>query len=74
MGAQGVFQATVRDDGALRYMQIRGLPIVESAEAIELPAFDWRALLKQAIMKLYVANAIHEEFGRRTGYAMPDTV
>lgn len=59
--AQSGFQAAVRDDGALRYMQIDGLPVVDSAEPLELLDFDWRTLLKQAVVKLYGTNAIGED-------------
>lgn len=70
-GAQSSFQAAVRDDGTLRHLEIDGLPVEESAEPIALPEADWRALLRQAVAKLYVTNAIGEDFEEegRTLYA-----
>lgn len=62
IGAQSSFQAAVHDDGDLRYLQIDGLLVIESVELLEVPAFDWRKLLQQAVARLYVTNAISEDF------------
>lgn len=61
MGASCGYQAVVRDDGAVCYLQINSVPEIVSAEPVELPAFDWRALLKHAAAYLSISNATSTE-------------
>ncbi len=57
IGASSEFRAAVRDDGTLGFVEISGLPVVTGVAALDLPAFDWRTLLKQAVANLCATNA-----------------
>ncbi len=57
IGAASEFRAAVRDDGSICFAEIAGLPKVIRTEPLDLPDFDWQALLKQAIARLCATNA-----------------
>ena len=61
IGAASEFRAAVRDDGSIRFVEITGLPQVTCTEPMELAAFDWQALLKQAVANLCATNACPED-------------
>lgn len=57
VGASSEFRAAVRDDGALGFVEISGLPVVTGVDELDLPALDWRALLRQVVAHLCATNA-----------------
>lgn len=61
IAAGSEFRAAVRDDGTLCFAEISGLPEVTGSEPLDLPATDWRALLRQAVARLCVTNAEPED-------------
>lgn len=61
LGMSSECSAAVRDDGAICAVSISGLPEIVGVEPIDLPAADWRALLRQTAAYLSVSNACGED-------------
>lgn len=57
IGASSEFRAAVRDDGTVCFVEISGLMEVTGKEPLDLPALDWRMVLKQAVAHLCLTNA-----------------
>lgn len=60
-GETSAMECAVGDNGTILDLNIYGVPVVESAEPITLPAMDWQELLRQFVSQCYWPNWASED-------------